>query len=263
MILPKIRVAIQCHNFQHRLAWMLSSLQQQTIRNEILVDIGYMPNNGNPTTEELIRLHAGAIGTLWIFPRPYTDINRFQYRGYVRNDQIATTDTEWLLFADTDHVYHPEYFERLLEYLNEGHVDSPNFFSAGRHSCPVEDADALVAQLHTETDGYKKIIPNAWDRANAGLPEKIKKSNPGAGHSQLINMKHCPHDDYYVKEGKSRDGAWLGDGLGQKANSDRQFRGRVKEKIDHIKLPRWFTDNVQHLNHLRDSENGGHTEAQR
>ena len=51
----KLEIALQCHNYQRRLCWQLSSfLQQDGDIPEITVNIASLKNNGSPSTEEVI-----------------------------------------------------------------------------------------------------------------------------------------------------------------------------------------------------------------
>ena len=222
---PWITLAIQSHNFQHRLSWMLASLaEQEGPGANVLVDLAYVCQEGTPTTEQIIRLYKTP-NISWIL-RPYAKAEDMQYRGIVRSQQLADCKTPWLLFTDTDMVYHCLYFSRLKEWLeNENLYESGGFFSAGRLSNPVEETNNLVKSVGEETDGYTKPIDHAFQRAHTLTP--IEKSNVGAGYSQLINVNHCPHGGYYVKDKVDR--AWYkpdGNTKGQKARSEERRVGK-------------------------------------
>jgi len=236
-----ITIAIQSDNFEHRLCWMLSSLSEQTARN-FIIDVAYLGNN------PLMQATLDAFPALAIKRRPYLDDDRFRFRGLVRNDQLSDCCTSWLLFADTDHVYHAEYFERLAAELTN-HRQYGGMLTAGRWSCPVDQANALVAE-----HDYPAPVHTPW--AKARKLDLIRRSNVGAGYFQLINARVCDHGGYYVK--RTRDGDWRGGG--QKARSDMQFRRRIAIKM---KLPRWFSRAQIHLNHVRDSDAGHHITEQR
>jgi hypothetical protein len=153
-------------------------------------------------------------------------------------------------------VYHPEFFNRLDEYINgvdERHLDS--MFISGRRSQPnntIANSNTVVSQ-----EDYSKLIPHPWKRADARLPRKMR-SCVGAGYFQLINMDKCNHESYYVDMEANRDFSWLDKYA--KANSDRQFRRRIGSCH---KLPRWFWRAQIHLNHYRDNQFGKHLEEQR
>src|SRR5687768_3449520 len=96
---PLITIAVQCHNFQRRLCWMLSSLAQQTAPNLVVIDIAHLPSNGQPTTEAVIERFSDRLN---IRSSPWTDFDQFQFRGIVRNRQLRNCLTHWILFSDSD-----------------------------------------------------------------------------------------------------------------------------------------------------------------
>ncbi|MBI5773969.1 MAG: glycosyltransferase family 2 protein [Verrucomicrobia bacterium] len=234
---------------------MLSSLGQQTRKDLLVVDVAHLPGNGTPSTETVLQFFAPHLtikGSTW------NELSLFQKRGLVRNRQLQECRTEWLLFADCDMVYHPEYFERLAAELGRAHAQATYMLSSGRMSNPIEQANALVDQA-ISTGGC--LVENAYARAEALRP-RIRKSNVGAGYSQLINVRHAPHDGYYVRPEENADWAW--DERYQKARSDIQFRRRIARTGGaRRKLPRWFTFQLIHLNHFHDREFGRHLEDQR
>lgn len=249
-----LTVAVQCHNFQRRLCWMLSSLCEQTRRDLLAVEVAHLPGNGAPRTEDVVRFFSARLA---VRSSAWNDPATFQKRGLVRNRQLQECRTEWLLFADCDMVYHPEYFERLAELLSREHAQAACLLSAGRLSNPKVQANELVDAMD-----YSKgvLVENAFARAD--LLPKIRKRNIGAGFSQLINVRHAPHGGYYVKPEENADWAW--DTRFQKARSDIQFRKRISRLGGPRKaLPGWFGENLIHLNHHRDKEFGRHLEEQR
>ena len=233
---------------------MLSSLREQTVPQLIRVDIAHFANNGRPATEEVIRTFAPH---LFITGSEWGDYRAFQQRGLVRNRALKECTTEWMLFSDCDMVYHPEYFERLFDFLSRGNSQATCMFSSGRMSNPKPLADQLVNSAVTEAPA---MVPSAFEQANR-LP-KIRKRNVGAGFSQIINVLNSPHEGYYVDPKENADWRW--DSRYQKAQSDVQFRQRIGQKGGPRRaLPDWFTENLIHLNHNRDNEFGVHLEEQR
>ena len=251
---PQLTIAIQCHNFQRRLCWMLSSLAQQTKPGLVRVDVACMPGNGRPTTEEVVALFAGRID---IKPTVMSDFAEFQLRGLVRNRQLATCQTEWLMFGDSDMVYCPEYFERLVAELESKHARATYLLSTGRMSNLKDDAEKMVCEYVKDES---RIVPEPFALAQRLLPRRMR--NCGAGFSQIINMRHCPHGGYYVTPDENRDWDWTKRGSNPK--SDMQFRRRVAERGGRrVALPEWFTAGAIHLNHDRDPEAGKHLDTQR
>lgn len=249
-----ITIAVQCHNFQKRLCWMLSSLSEQTRSDLVLVDIAHLEDNGAPRTEDVLSSFASRLA---IKDSIWTDYSRFQKRGLVRNRQLTECSTEWLLFADCDMVYHPDYFERLSGELTERHAEARYLISSGRMSNPKEAANQLV---DANPLAHSHYVQGAFGLADK-LP-KIKRRNVGAGFSQLINSKHAPHGGVYIRPEENKDWAW--DKRHQKAKSDIQFRHRIhRQGGTRKRLSTWFTEGLIHLNHNRDNEFGHHLEEQR
>lgn len=250
---PIITIAIQCHNFQHRLCWMLSSLVQQTQPGLVAVDIAHVRGNGNPTTEKVLALFSE---TLAIRSSAWDDFSKFQLRGLVRNRQIMECSTEWLMFGDSDMVYHPDYFNRLITELGHSHREARYMISSGRTSNPSGLTNFMVTDL---ADRYPITIAESFRRSDALVKRPMR--NVGAGFCQLINMRHCPHGGYYVKPEENRDWRWS---RGSNPKSDMQFRRRIgRDGGARQKLPHWFSENAIHLNHDRDPEAGKHLETQR
>ena len=101
---PLITIAVQCHFFQRRLCWMLSSLAQQTEPEHVVFDVSFTPNNGDPSTEAVIE----AFDQVNIGSKVWEDYSVFQELGLVRTRTLRECQTEWLLFSDCDMLFHPE-----------------------------------------------------------------------------------------------------------------------------------------------------------
>jgi hypothetical protein len=249
--MKKITIAIQTHNFQRRLCWMLSSiLEQKGDIPQIETDIAFMEGNGDPTTRAVIE-HFQKLG-MQIKTHPYPDLSRFQFRGYTRNDQLKDTDSDWMLFADSDMVYPDNYFAELNKLLQlDAYKDSPKCLFSGRHSIKRSST------VETMMAGYSYPC---YVEGSFALAAKCRMRVPwpavGAGYCQIVNVDQVRklHDGIYVKEGCSRDWSW--ERRLQKARSDKQFRQHLGR--EELKLP------VQiHLQHLRDSAVKYHLEDQR
>ena len=237
-----ITLAVQCMHFERRLCWLLSSMVEQTCR-DFVVRIDYVYGHGSPPCLKIahyFREKGVAVDDVAYIGDQY---DRFQQRGYVRNDQLWGCNTPWIWFADCDHVYHPEYVERLLAELKH-HEDETRLLTAGRISTywgvdpfPFPDAEPVYHR-------------DAFKHAQAVLDTHLGGA-VGAGHTQIVKVANLP-DRVYVPEGKSNDHKWSE--RGTKAASDIQFRKKVGGRV---KLPRWFTYNQIHLNHRRDAKEGG------
>ena len=253
----KLIICVQCHNFQRRFAWMLSSIREASYHNEVMVDVACTPDNGDPTAVELSEFFVDEKYGLEI-DHIFCKKEALQYRGYTRNAHLKLSGNraEWMLFADCDMVYHPSFFANLFDELDKNHKDAPYILTAGRMSNPIDQANKLVNDSYDPKSYFQM---NAFKRANE--LDLIRRSNVGAGFFQLINLEHCPHDGYYVEN--TRDYGWYEGKKMAKAKSDMQFRRRISKINPKVKLPKWFSENQIHLNHERDNQHGTHLEEQR
>lgn len=250
---PLITIAVQCHYFQRRLCWKLSSLAQQTRPDLFVIDVAHMPQNGKPTTEavcDLFREKVSIKQTRW------SDYEKFQRRGYVRSRQLQEARTEWILFADSDMIYAPEYFARLATEL-EKHPRAAYMLSSGRKTTEISQATTLVNGLVQDSPAH---VYEAFYRAIAICLRRTKGAR-GAGNSQLVNVKHGAHGGHYVLPNRNPDWGW--GPRGQDTKSDVRFRGRMRSGGPLVPLPEWFALNVVHLNHNRDKDAQRHIEEQR
>lgn len=246
----KIEIAIQVHFFQRRLCWMLSSiLQQKGDIPEIAVSITCLVNNGQPTTEQVVELFRARGMNIKLLT--YPDVKVFQYRGLTRNRQLAETDADWLLYADSDMTYPDNFFSTLKDLLQQDEYrDSARCLYSGRGSLKRRWAERLVDKGKFQ---YPCVVPDAHARAASG-PYMIMP-NVGAGFCQIVNVEKLKtRDGYYIHPRKCRDWSW--ETKYQKARSDMQFRRRLGRTA--IPLPLQI-----HLQHKRDYDTSSHIEVQR
>jgi len=235
----KIAFCIQCHMFERRLAWQLSSIAQQVNPPEITIDVAYMPHKSEPPIEHVLDSFNLTINRTVI-----EDRDTFALRGLVRNIQTEQNmDADWLVYADCDIVYHPEFFRSLADRLVP---DRATYYSRPKYHTTVNGGDAASRLVL-----YEPMIHRAYARA-LEVPRINKTNKPvAAGCCQIVKPEWT--DGYYVKNSNDRH---LFD-RGQKARSDIRFRRRIGPSID-LDLQPQVT-----LNHTRDKEIGHHTEAQR
>jgi len=250
----KITVAIQSYNFQHRLCWMLSSILQQVPRNpkvslpEIEVAIAYVKQNGTPLTEDVIEFFKEQ--GLNIIGHEYPDIKEFQYRGLTRNRALKYTDADWILFADTDMVYHPKYFGELGKLLRSEYKRNKHCLYSRRKSTILKDTEPLIKSRQ-----YPCVIDKAYEIMDK-VPAKIK-ANVGAGYCHIANVMNLrnEHGGIYVNPKRPRDWSW--EKRYQKAKSDMHFRKMLGgEPLPDLPLQ-------IHVQHIRDNEEGKHLTIQR
>jgi hypothetical protein len=246
-----IAFCIQCHNFQWRMCWQLSSILQQ-VGNipEIRIDIASMNLNGKPNCTEDIISDFRKAGLL-ITHRIYEDNNRdrFAKRGLVRNDQLNDIEEDWIFFADCDNVYPTNFFENLWSHIKDNKTRKILTSITKNHTCPNKTQDILAQ------NNDKIIIKDAF--LNADKIKTIRKHNKwvAAGCMQVVNTKVAKELGHYVNEKRCKDKHLFNNRQG--AKSDIQFR-RSLGGSEFLQL-----DYQIHLNHKRDKEEGKHLEEQR
>lgn len=238
----KITVAIQSFLFERRLCWLLSSvLQQQGDIPEIIVDVAYVLNSGKPRTKEVIGFFRRQ--GLNIVTHPYKEMEDIMYRGQTRNHQVQDTDSDWIVFIDSDMVYSPTFFAEMKRLLEGEFKDNPRCLISRRRSTYLEETEKLVAQYE-----YPCVIPSAFDTISK-LDSKVK-SNVGAGYFHLANVELLRKNfqGLYCNPNKKRDRSWITGA--PKARSDMVFRRKLgREKIP---LPIQY-----HAQHTRGMVEGG------
>ena len=219
---------------------MSSILQQEGDIPEIVVDIAYVKGAGDPTTKEMIDYFREQ--GLDIVETPHKRLRSFQYRGLLRNSQIANTDADWVLFNDADIVYPPNFFAELKKLLEGEFKDARKCIHGPKATTPLEDTNTVVDSML-----YPSIIPDVYDLAK-GLKPRNKRS-VGAGYCQIFNVhqmrKH--NDGHYVDPDNCRDKKWVPNQQAHGTRSDTQLRRRWGLEI--VDLPRQI-----HLQHTRPYE---------
>ena len=249
---PSIEIAVACTLFQKRLCWMMSSCLQQTGDvPHITFSVAYPKNNGNPTTESVCSFFRDK--GLDVKEFPYEDERAIQFRGIVRNAQLAAATADWVLFSDSDMVYSPTFFSTLGSMLEGELKNETRCISASRISL---DKDKSKSFFNEDPTTYPVLIENPSDIVSSWPVFQISR-NCGAGYFQLANVSSVRklHGGLYVDPENCADRAEFDDI--HKTSSDRQFRSRVGG-IKRISLPPQF-----HLNHSRDNEVGHHLTEQR
>jgi hypothetical protein len=260
---------------------MLSSLldQIQLKDMKIVMSIASLEDNGNPTTEKTVEYYKNQ--GLEIKHLKYTDANRFEYRGFIRNDQIKLLDedTDWVLFADCDMVYDMMFFSELKAKISEVE-DVPALYSVCRWST---DKDLTNQFFRSDEIRYPSRVLNASMQINNMLDPKMlvmackdgkyqgdednvfepspempmplkKMRSVGAGYFQLVARKYIT---IYVDEKSNRDKK-MSKSFNPK--SDMQFRKSIgKGKAVNIDMG----SKQYHLNHDRDPDKGEHNREQR
>jgi len=248
----KMLFAIQCHNFQHRLCWQLSSLlEQEKCGMDLIVDIACMKDNGTPTTRTIAN-HFFDEG-LYVDLNVFDDTDVFAKRGLVRNKQVEMAidqKFDWIFFADCDNVYPPNFFKLLVDELKTTKATNCIYCPSKKHT----DIEATNQAVKIDQDLY---IKNTFKKASA-IPTIVKyNKRTAAGCMQVCRVQDIIDNakGRYVRPRSCKDRHLFNQG--QKARSDMQFR-KCMGGSTMINLPQQI-----HLNHYRDKELGYHSEEQR
>ena len=265
----KIDIAVACVFFQRRLCWMLSSLVQQTTWNrwggeqhELTIDIAYQPNNGDPTTEAVLTdfknrnyireefgVHECFLGRAPIKIRRTVCGDEIKgARGVVRNRQLAASKADWILFADCDHVYAPDFLDDLAAQLAGPLKDERRCITTTRISLDKDYSKNFFN--NTKPGDYPCYILDAAQKVSTWPVFRISPAM-GAGYFQLANVARLrqDHGGLYVPN-DWHDKGW-------NTNSDKHFRNRLGGVCKIETKPQY------HLNHERPREEGLPDDIQR
>jgi len=229
----KIEIAIHCHNYQKRLCWMLSSIvQQKGELPELIISIAHEKDNGNPTTEKTIDFfrNKGLIINDIVL-----ESGQGSNRAISRNIITKATLADWILYADSDLVYDPLFFEDLGKQLRKEEVSKETrVFGADRHSLDIpfcikyfeEDKREYPCEINDVA-----LITEAWPK------QWVTGRKTCAGYFQLAKV-----DAIKAKGGfySQREGD-----IWRRTKSDRAFRCHMGGRVPLDVKP------IYHLNHDR------------
>ena len=221
---------------------MLSSiLQQNGDVPEIVTSISYTKNNGDPTTEEVIKFfREKGLNIIDVV----MDEKEVHCRSIPRNKRLKETDADFILFADGDMVYDINFFNNLKKKLESTKWENETR-AMGCDRMSLEDAFCLK-WFEEDNREYPCIIDNVGKIASEFPVKWQRGGDTCAGFFQLGNVKLIRERDI-VYSGRNRD-VW------RATKSDREFRirmgGRVginepEDKKNNVELKMW------HLNHDR------------
>lgn len=228
-----IEINIHCYNYQRRLTWMLSSiLQQNGNMPNITISISYTPNNGDPTTEEVIKFFRDkGLSIVEIVLTPEQVSNR----AIARTLRAKETHADWILYADGDLVYDPNFFADLKEKLDsEKYKDGDKVFGADRYSL---NDKFCIEYFEKDDRKYPCEIENVVDIAKAWPVKWVSGKGTCAGYFQLARVSAIREKNVSYSN-RPRD-HW------RQTKGDREFRINMGGRVPIEVLP------IYHLNHDR------------
>ena len=213
---------------------MLSSiLQQKGDIPDITISIAYTPDNGNPKTEDVIKLFREK--GLKIIEVVLTKA-QICNRSISRNLRTKETTAEWILYADGDLVYDPGFFADIKQKAESDQFKNEDkVIGADRHS--LKDDFCIKYFENEDKFTYPCVIDDVAELAKKMPVKWIRGKHNCAGYFQLVRVGAIRAKDG-VYSGKDRD-FW------RSTKSDREFRLRMGGKVPMDTLPQY------HLNHDR------------
>ncbi len=245
--MPSVELLFYMHNYQRRLCWTLSSIcQQEGNIPELVINIASLPNNGKPSTEDVIDFFKDKLN---IKHTLYGEHERYSFAqaSYVKDRQIASSKCDWIFNPDADHVYAQDFFSTFLT----------DIIKHDKCGCCIGSKRRVTTNLSmTNTIINKTPLPYveyAHKKAQEILRERTRWLTVGShiAFKRDDFMKKCGgkyaiyHYDHHLFN------------LGMATRSDKRFRGRMGGTVT-CQWPEYI-----HLNHVRDKTLGHHTEEQR
>lgn len=227
-----IEICIHCFRYQRRLCWMLSSiLQQKGDVPVIFVNISHTVDDGNPTTAEVCDFfRKQGLNIIETILKP----EQIHNRSIARNIQARASHTDYILFADSDMVYDPFFFDDLQRQLktdlkNEDKVMGADRISLNDNFCIkyFEEDNRIYPCVIPDTAGIAAKFPIKWVTGKSVAP----------GNFQLAKVEVL----------KAKGGVYCGRmrDVWRLTRSDRAFRKQMGGRIGINTRP------MYHLNHDR------------
>ena len=180
-----IEINFHCFKYEHRMCWMLSSILQQIgDKPDIVVSISYLPNTGNPPTEECIKFfREKGLNIIDVPVQPGQEGNR----AIARNTRAKETKADWIIFADGDMVYHKEFFADLQTKLQKDpHMSCDKVIGADRHSLNIE---FCTKYFNEDTRQYPCVIEDVAELVCKWPLFRLSGKHIAPGYFQLANVQ--------------------------------------------------------------------------
>lgn len=227
-----VEICIHCWNYQRRLCWMLSSiLQQQGELPNITVNLSYAPDNGNPKTEDVIKLFRDKGLNI---KETILKTEEMPNRAIARNIQAKETTADWIIFADADMVYDVDFFSDLQKQLQNNLRNEAKVMGADRISLKPQP---VLKYFQEDQREYPCIISEVAKLAATFKIMWIIGKGTAPGSFQLAKVTAIKHwGGKYTWKQKDH---W------RLTRSDRQFRRMLRGNVPINAKKQW------HINHDR------------
>jgi hypothetical protein len=211
---------------------MLNSiLQQKGDVPNIIANVSYTPHNGNPTTEEVCKFFREQGLNV---KETIIEKEKVHNRAWARNKQVMDSNAQWILFADSDLVYDPYFFEDLQRQLKTNLKDETKVMGADRISL---DIPFCIKYFEEDKLQYPCIIPEIANITKKWPVKWIRGKGVAAGNFQLASLKA-------IREKGGKYSRRIHD-LWRHTKSDREFRCHMGGRVGIKVKPQY------HLNHDR------------
>lgn len=212
---------------------MLSSIvQQKGVVPNITVSISHQPKTGDPSCDEVIDFFRHKGLNIVEVQLSEKEVNN---RSIPRNIRVKETKADWILFADSDIVYSPYFFDDIQKKLDtDERRNETKVFGADRHSL---DIPFCIKYFDEDTRTYPCEVKNVSSICEEWPVKWVRGANTAAGYFQLARVEAI----------KGKGGIYCGTKRDhwRRTKSDRGFRIQMGGRLPLSVLPQY------HLNHDR------------
>lgn len=174
-----VELCFYCHNYQRRLIWTLSSIFEQVNAPSFTVSVAHVEGNGDPSTESVLQSFSQVMQIREIIYKNYEDM---QFRSDVRSEQVKQSESEWLLFLDSDRVYHPNMLHDFFDKISQLPFEHRVYGIVKEHAISLPFVQDII---ENQKDLY---INNAYENASK-FPFVIAGRKKVAGNFMAVRRE--------------------------------------------------------------------------
>ena len=181
-----ISLEIACfqYRYQRRTWWQLSSIADQVTNNLPLIRYTLNCHKDDPGKELTEKLKGTFESKINLEVRTW-DNDSFFKRGYTRTSDLQKSISDFILFVDSDEVFHPEFFSSLTPLLEKWKADkNDKCIAAIRRTMEISDGNKLV-----DAESYEDVPIVNWHSKIEKVKTKVISGAKGSGGFQIFNMQ--------------------------------------------------------------------------
>lgn len=179
-----LEIASFQYRYQRRTWWQLSSILEQNTSNLPLISYTlncHKDDPGNFLTDKLKKTFSSKMN---LDIRVWNNDNFFK-RGYTRTNDLKNTCADFILFVDSDEVFHVEFFSSLTPLLEKWKKErNDKCIAAIRRTMEIRDGNTLVNSEKYEDSP----IFNCCSKIEK-IKTKVISGAKGSGGFQIFNMQ--------------------------------------------------------------------------